>query len=407
MHRLHAPPPRIGPFVVERPIASGGMAETFVGVREGPGGFVQRVCLKRVLPVHRADEELRQLFHREARLAAGLSHRNITRVVDFGEDDGQPWLALELVEGLDLRRLCKRLPGRRLPVQLAVLVGLEVAEALEHAHARGLVHRDVAPGNVLVSTDGDVKLTDFGVSKAKTDPRLTRTGVVRGNAWYLAPERLERGAVATPRSDLWSLGVLLFECITGARPHPASTPASAMMAIAEDRRLPIRDVAPELSEPLTMVIERLLAFDPADRFADARDVVDALAPLTREAPARRALRGAVREMLHEDRPPPKREPVPDAEPTEPTAPSHVGPAPVRTRWRPYFVGPGIWADVAEAHRRRAARRTGDGGSLTRSRASGSAPALPSAWRSPAWVGALALVGTAMLLAIVLIAWLAA
>lgn len=402
MHPLHAPPTHIGPFRVERRIASGGMAETFVGVREGPGGFVQRVCLKRVLPTHRADDELRQLFHREARLAAKLSHRNITRVVDFGEDDGQPWLALELVDGLDLRRLCKRLPGRRLGVQLAVLVGLEVAEALEHAHAHGLVHRDVAPGNVLVSTDGDVKLTDFGVSKAETDPRLTRTGVVRGNAWYLAPERLERGAIATPRSDLWSLGVMLFECVTGARPHPASTPASAMMAIVEDRRLSIRDVAPELAEPLTLVIERLLAYDPADRFVDARAVVDALAPLTREAPARRALRETVRELGSEQLPSPA--PAP-ADRMKPTGPS-VTAARVKTRWRPYFLGPGIWADVAEAHRRRGARQVEDGGSVTRRSASGSTPALPSAWRNPAWVGALALVGTAMLLATLLVAALA-
>jgi len=382
------------------------MAETFVGVREGPGGFVQRVCIKRVLPTHRGDRELRALFHREARLAAGLSHRNITRVVEFGEDEGQPWLALELIDGLDLRRLCRRLPRRQLPVQLAVLVGLEVAEALEHAHARGLVHRDVAPANVLISTDGDVKLTDFGVSKAETDPRLTRTGVVRGNAWYLAPERLERGAVATPRSDLWSLGVMLFECITGARPHPAPTPASAMMAIVEDRRLSLRDMAPDLPEPLVMVIERLLAYDPADRFADARDVVDALAPLTREAPARRALRGAVRERMGDES---ASTPAPvDAERPQPSADLEPADPRVKARWRPYVFGPGVWADVAEAHRRRAARGSGVAeGSITRRSASGSTPALPSAWRNPAWVGALALVGAAMLLAIAVIAAVAA
>ncbi|MCA9607133.1 MAG: serine/threonine protein kinase, partial [Myxococcales bacterium] len=155
-------PASIGPFRIVRRLGAGGMAETFEGMREGPGGFAQRVCVKRVLPTYEQNEELGKLFLREARLAAELSHRAITRIVELGEDGAGHYLAMELVDGPDLRTLLRRQPSGRLPRALAVLVAVEIASALEHAHARGIAHRDVSPANVLIGRDGDVKLTDFG-----------------------------------------------------------------------------------------------------------------------------------------------------------------------------------------------------------------------------------------------------
>ena len=393
-------PTSIGPFLIRRRIGAGGMAETFEGVRDGPAGFRQRVCLKRVLPALSGDQELRRLFLREARLAASLRHRNITQVVELGEDSGVYYLALELVEGVDLRTLLRRLPDRRLPVQLAILVGREIAEALEHAHARGVVHRDVSPQNIMVSVDGEVKLTDFGISKALDDLRMTRSDMVRGNIWYMAPEMLERGAVATPRSDLFSLGLVLFECLSGQRPYPASSLSAATLSVATGAITPLRELAPELSEPVLMLVERLTAFAPDDRYPEARAVVDSLDPLTRAGAARRALAELVRDV---DRRAPEPQPEPPDEPmhrpmdtTEPqrgrppsAASSPGAPKPagvrVRDRWKKYAVAPRVWASTTRAAFLRAQSRRAPQQASTQNNA-----ALPPAWKSPVWIAALAL-----------------
>lgn len=292
-------PAQIGPFRVVRRVGAGGMAEAFEAVRTGPGGFEQRVCVKRVLPSYSTDAEFVRLFLREARLAASLSHRNVTRVVDFGEDAGCHYLALELVEGMDLRRLLKRMGDEaRLPVQVVALIGMELAEALEHAHTRSgrtgpVVHRDVSPANILVSVGGDVKLTDFGISKALNDSPLTRSEFVRGNVWYIAPEQLEGNRVPDPRSDLFSLGVVLYQCLAGRRPYQGPNDLAAMLALSHGRRVPLREAAPSTPEPMIMIIDRLLAHRPDHRFQTAAALAEALAPLAQVATARRALRELV------------------------------------------------------------------------------------------------------------------
>ena len=168
-----------GPYALVRPLGVGGMAETFVAKRQGPGGFVQRVCLKRVLPAFNQDPRFVEQFLQEARLAATLRHGNIVGVIDFGEHEGVYYMALELVEGCDLRQLMIAQPAYRVPVELTVQVILSLADALDYAHnaeiseeAHGLVHRDLSPGNVLLSRSGGVRLADFGIAKA----RLKSTG---------------------------------------------------------------------------------------------------------------------------------------------------------------------------------------------------------------------------------------
>lgn len=362
-------PERIGPFEIGRRLGAGGMAEAFEGIRRGPGGFEQRVCVKRVLPAYSTDADFVSLFEREARVAASLSHRNVTRVVDFGSDGGCHYLALELVDGMDLRRLIRALPEpRQVPVQLVALLGMEVAEALHHAHTRGgrlgvVVHRDVSPANIMVSVDGDVKLTDFGISKALNESPLTRSEHVRGNVWYMAPEQLAGTNRNDPRSDLFSLGVVLYECLAGRRPYAGRDDVAAMMALSEGRRTPIRAAAPHLPEPMTMIVERLLANDPDARFQTAGALAEALAPLTSVATARRALAQVVRDLR--DREPRRRARVPVAPPREPATQPDLPAAPrfggaaappaapepelgPKTRWRPYAMAPGIWADADRA-----------------------------------------------------------
>lgn len=322
-------PKTVGPFRLLRRLGAGGMAEAFEGLREGPGGFEQRVCIKRVLPLQATDPELIRLFHREARLAAVLSHRNVTRVLEFGEDRGICYLALELVDGMDLRTLLRRV-GRALPVQLALLIALEIAQALEHAHTHGgrtgpVVHRDVSPANILLSFDGDVKLTDFGIAKAIQDPRVTRSSTVRGNVWYMAPELLEHGAEAEPRSDLYSLGAVLYQCLSGRRPYRGPTTVAAMMALVKGEQIPLRVAAPDLPEEIYPVVERLMAHLPARRFPSARAAVDALAAVTVGPAARRGLTG----LLGQHRSPTTM-PDPDMSRTTPDAPGDA-PAIAATR----------------------------------------------------------------------------
>jgi serine/threonine protein kinase len=334
------------------------MAETFEAVRRGSGGFEQRVCVKRVLPGYSTDAEFVRLFMREARLAAALSHRCVTRVVDFGEDRGCHYLALELVEGMDLRRLRRALAPRTLPLELAAFLAMEIAEALAHAHTRtgatgAVVHRDVSPANVLLNVDGDVKLTDFGISKALNDSPVTRTEFVRGNIWYMAPEQIEGDRVPDPRSDLFSLGIVLYECLVGRRPYQGPTDLATMMALTEGRRTPLREAAPDMPEPMLEIVDRLLEQRVEDRFQSAAAVAEALAPLTSIAGARRELGDLVRTHRHEQ---PKARARMEIQPVTQDLPREQSPVvlspELRPRWTRYAVGPGAWASAGEAAARR-------------------------------------------------------
>ncbi|MEZ4335206.1 MAG: protein kinase [Sandaracinaceae bacterium] len=368
-------PASIGPFRIVRRLGAGGMAETFEGMREGPGGFAQRVCVKRVLPTYEQNEELGKLFLREARLAAELSHRAITRIVELGEDGAGHYLAMELVDGPDLRTLLRRQPSGRLPRALAVLVAVEIASALEHAHARGIAHRDVSPANVLIGRDGDVKLTDFGIAKA-IDSGLAISKVVRGNLFYMAPERLEKDAPVRPSADLFSLGVLLFECLAGTRPWRTPAPAAALRASAPP--VSLRGIEPGLPEPLHRMVEGLVSFDPRAR-PSARAVVEALVPLVRESAARRTL-GELAEAAREE---------PPAEPSTQPPPSAARDA-IPTRWRRYAVAPRAWADVDAAQQLRTDTVRSAIPKPPAPTDETTTPALPVAWGSPSAWAALAL-----------------
>ncbi len=215
MSRLPAP---FGPFEPTRRLGAGGMAETFEAVRRGPGTFEQRVCIKRILPAFESDLEFVAAFLRKATTSAQLRHTNIVQVLDIGLADGSHYLALELIDGIDLRDLSARVGA--LSADLVTLIAIDVAAALQHAHAGdgtrpSVVHRDISPSNVLVSRAGEVKLVDFGIAKALGGNRLTATGVIKGKVPYLPPEYIEH-AVFDPRSDLFSLGVMLYELACGA-----------------------------------------------------------------------------------------------------------------------------------------------------------------------------------------------
>jgi len=253
------------------------MAETFVALRRGPGGFEQRVCLKRILPHLASDPELIRLFDQEARLCAQLSHANVVQLLDYTTDGERPSLVFELIDGTDLRQLhrARMEKGQPLTTGLVAHVGHEVASALSHAHERGVIHRDVSPSNVLLSLAGEVKLTDFGIAKAFFGtPGLTRSGAVKGKVPYIAPEYARTG-VADPRADQFSLGVMLYELLTGEAPFRGSSQAMLHQIVQGDIPSP-RRLNPSIPAALETICLHAMAFKPSQRYPTAGSLADDL-----------------------------------------------------------------------------------------------------------------------------------
>ena len=296
-------PREFGSYRLLRRLGVGGMAETFEAARAGTGGFEQRVCLKRVLPAYSHDPEFISRFRREAKLAAGLRHSNIVGVTDFGEVDGVSYMALELVDGVDLRSFLRSLADEKLPPEMVVLIGLDLAYGLEHAH-QSIVHRDVSPANVLISRAGETKLADFGIAKAIEGANVTASKNVQGKIPYMSPEQM-RGETVDARSDLFSLGVVLFEAAAGTRPFDGAHDVVTMQRIVDGQRRSLADVAPDVPMQLQKIIESLIAIDPEDRTPSASRLVEELAALEPAPRVRRELaamveaqRGGPRTRMH-------------------------------------------------------------------------------------------------------------
>ena len=268
-------------YVSKRLIGSGGMAEVYLARdRE----LDRDVALKKLRQQYAHDEEVVARFEREARSAASLSHPNIVSVYDRNEsEDGSHYIVMEYVSGGNLK---ERIRERgTLPPEEAIEIGLQVARGLGIAHARGIVHRDVKSQNVLLTGSGEAKVADFGIARAVAASAVTKTGLVLGTAHYLSPEQA-LGHPATPRSDLYSLGVVLYEMLTGVVPHDAETQVGIVMKHISGRPLPPGDVNPEVPEGLDAVVARLLARDPEDRYRDAAELIEDLERVQRgESPA--------------------------------------------------------------------------------------------------------------------------
>jgi len=293
--------------LVER-LGVGGMAETFVAIRRGPGGFEQRVCLKRILPTLANDPDFVAMFLREARLSALLHHGHIARVVDFGIADGAHYLTLELIEGTDLRAALRHLRrrGKSLDPGLTSYVAHALASALDFAHtadengvAAGIIHRDISPSNVLLSHAGEIKLADFGIAKATNLPGSVQSGALKGKIAYMAPE-YALGRQCSARSDLFSLGVLLYECLAGHRPFDGGNDMHTLDRARSGQHELLLEAAPQTPEPLASAVESLIAADPEARPVNAAAFLDMLAEVPPPALARRALGAVVRSVDKHD-----------------------------------------------------------------------------------------------------------
>jgi serine/threonine protein kinase len=274
-----------GRYKMIRRLGSGGMAEVWLAEQQGPDGFARRTVVKRV-HAHLAEQEgFVASFRDEARVAALFHHPNIVKVEDYGEHDGLPYLVLAWVDGRDLRSLATEVNGQdeRLPTRLILTIGVQIAEALDYVHKLtddqdrplSIVHRDVSPQNIMVTTTGQAKLLDFGVARAATNEVHTRTGVLKGKLAYLSPEQAKT-QIVTPKSDQFSLGVVLWELLTGARLFASESDMSTLQQVVFGDIPSMAVVGGRLPSPLVRTIDRCLHRNPAERFETCGELAQAL-----------------------------------------------------------------------------------------------------------------------------------
>jgi serine/threonine protein kinase len=260
-----------GRYVLGEFLGSGGMGEVYLAHDE----VLERDVALKVLRSHYAgDEVFAERFRREARSAASLSHPNIVQVYDRGEaEDGTSYIAMEYVPGGTLKEQIER----RGPfgARDTAAVGAQIADALGAAHERGVIHRDIKPQNVLVTSSGDLKVTDFGIARAASAVTSSASGAIFGTAGYISPEQA-LGEPVGPRSDLYSLGVILYEMLTGGLPFTADNSIAVCMKHVTEPLRPPRLLNPEVPEGMDAVVVKLLAKNPAGRYAGATELLDDL-----------------------------------------------------------------------------------------------------------------------------------
>ena len=332
---------RFGRFQLLRRIAQGGMAEVYLAQQTGPAGFSKQLVIKKIHPHLAHNEEFVGMFLDEARVAALLSHPNIGQIYELGEEHGQYYIAMEYIDGCNLRQLNKRLrrKGILMPPELAARIAADVCNALEYAHRfrdadqklLRLVHRDISPQNVMMSRDGAVKLIDFGIAKATTNQQLTQGNVLKGKFSYMSPEQAS-GKRLDRRSDIFSVGVVLYEMLLGEKPFrvPGQVGKSRSdntellrLVTRCEYRLPGHG---EVPDTLVEFIKRTMTAHRGDRYQTAREARDALETALRDMPgdgSPRRLARFVSEIMNEEEIPTNSGSLPSLEASHMASPPKV------------------------------------------------------------------------------------
>jgi eukaryotic-like serine/threonine-protein kinase len=258
-----------GRYRVLNRIGSGGMADVYCAEDSQLG---RRVAVKLLYPRFAEDQEFVERFRREASSAAGLQHPNVVQVYDRGEWDGTYYIAMEYLEGRSLKQIIRE--EGALDPDRAIDIAIQVLRAERFAHKRGIVHRDIKPHNVIVDDEGNAKVTDFGIARAGTSD-MTETGSILGTAQYLSPEQAQ-GHPVSARSDLYSTGILLYECLTGRVPFDGDSPVTIALKQVSEEPIPPAELNPAVSPELEDVVLHAMAKDPAWRFASADEFIAAL-----------------------------------------------------------------------------------------------------------------------------------
>jgi len=283
-------PVRLGPYDLLRRIATGGMAEVYLARRAGPHGFQKTVAVKRILPQYARDADFVAMFVDEARVCARLGHPNIVQVFDFGEHDGELYMAMEYVDGTTGARLIRAASAEQeeIPLDACLHITLSVLRALEHAHGArdedgkplSIVHRDVSPGNVLIDRSGTVKLTDFGIARAAEIERRTDAGQLKGKLGYMSPEQV-LGRDLDPRSDIFTLGIVLAEMLILRPLFTGGKDIDVLLRIRDADISAIDRSGARVPDDVRAVLFRALARDPMLRWAGAGAFADAIEEIVR------------------------------------------------------------------------------------------------------------------------------
>jgi serine/threonine protein kinase len=270
---------QFGNYNLLEKVAVGGMAELFKARQRGVHNFEKIVAIKRILPHLSDSDEFVRMFIDEAKLAAQLSHPNIVQIYDLGKASGSYYIAMEYVDGRDLRNLLRKVREYKLPMPeaLAATVIMKVASALDYAHRKRaiddkelkLVHRDVSPQNILISYEGAVKLVDFGIAKAASKTIQTQSGSLKGKLLYMSPEQA-LGLALDGRSDLYSLGLVLAELLTGVRCFQADSELGVLEKVRQGKVVDVRSINPGISVEMGAILGKVLQKDLDQRYASAR-----------------------------------------------------------------------------------------------------------------------------------------
>ena len=271
-----------GPYQLLERVAVGGMAEVFRAKRTGVEGFEKVVAVKRILSHLSDNKEFVDMFIDEAKMVAGLAHPNVAQIFDLGKHEKNYWIAMEYVHGRDLRTIMRRARehGLRIPLDISTYVVSKVCAALEYAHRKKddkgepmlIVHRDISPQNILISFEGDVKLTDFGIAKAASKASTTDKGALRGKLLYMSPEQAW-GKPMDKRSDVFSLGIVFYEMLTEQKPFLGTSEMSILETVRECRVPPPTTINDKIPEKLEQVVMKALERDPEVRYQDAGEML--------------------------------------------------------------------------------------------------------------------------------------
>ena len=271
---------QLGKYQLVRKLAVGGMAEVFLAKAAGPMGFEKTLVLKRILPDLAGDPVFVRMFLAEAKLAASLNHPNIAQIFDFGQEQGAYFIAMEYVDGPNLRSLSRRSAERSIPIPVSLCAKIisSACEALAYAHEfidpgtatpLSVIHRDVSPENILLSRTGAVKMVDFGIAKAGGRTQPTEAGILRGKISYMPPEQIQ-GKEIDHRADIFALGVVFYELITGSKPFDARSDVTIVQAILYEQMIPAVARRPDIPEPIARMLQCALAKDPDGRYPTCR-----------------------------------------------------------------------------------------------------------------------------------------
>src|SRR5213592_568228 len=277
-------------YVIKRKLGSGGMADVYLAEDQELG---RRVALKLLDDRHAADEQFVERFRREAQSAAGLNHPSIVSIFDRGYAEGTYYIAMEYLEGRTLKELLVR--NGPTPVPIAIDYARQILGALAFAHRGGIIHRDIKPHNIVVRKDGRLKVTDFGIARSGAS-QMTEAGSIVGTAQYLSPEQA-RGAPVDARSDLYSLGIVLYEMLTGKVPYTGDAPVEIAMKHLTAVPDPPSKLRPDIPHDLDAVVMRALAKDPEQRYGSAEEMDADLARVARGVSVSRETEDAMTQVL--------------------------------------------------------------------------------------------------------------